>query len=149
MKKILINCLLLVLLISCSNETTNEQTIGKFPNDQSSQIWELVAMSGSMSGNEQTTGDNMDWQEQYILEEDLSFTKSRKINNQTIEEQGSYRILTLSDGDYLEFNYTSNASIIGNCNTEAKEILKLEENDKLVGTWWACDGPGLFYDRVQ
>jgi len=95
------------------------------------------------------TGNHMDWQEWYILYFDSTFTKTREQNNVVTEKKGTYSILTLSDGEFLELVYKSKNELVGNCTSDAKELLKFTSEDELTGTWWACDGPGLFYGRAK
>jgi hypothetical protein len=71
------------------------------------------------------------------------------MDNEVKEESGTYTFINLSDGTYLELVYVSDNELIGNCTQEPKELLKLNSENKLTGTWWACDGPGLVYERVE
>lgn len=91
----------------------------------------------------------MDWQEIYFLKGDGTFTKFRDYGENSIIAAGLYEKLELEDGEYLKFSYESNIDIIGNCTKEPVEYLKYETTISLIGTWWACDGPGLFYERTQ
>lgn len=111
--------------------------------------WKLVQMSGSFAGTPPTTGGDMDWQETYTLFADNAFTKIRKQNGDTNEVNGTYEYITLSDGEYLELTYSSESKLIGNCTGEPKELLMVESEIRLIGTWWACDGPGLVYKKVS
>ncbi len=142
-----VGCLL--ALNSCSEENVNRTDSSfKLSDQETTTVWKLVMMSGSVAGIPPATGNDMEWQEKYILNPDKTFIKSRTIKSNSFEENGTYTKLTLSDGTYLEFSYPSENDLIGNCTSDTKELLKLEENDtKLVGTWWACDGPGLFYEK--
>lgn len=150
MKKIATIFFLVTVLFSCSKETlNNEISLPIERNSESSQVFKLVAMSGSISGAPQVTGNGMRWQENYTLEVDQTFIKSRVTDNQTIQQKGTYAFITLSDGEYLELTYFDTNPIIGNCTSAPKELLKIEESNQLIGTWWACDGPGLFYNRIN
>lgn len=105
-------------------------------------------MSGNMPDSE-TSGDRMAWQESYVLNEDLSFRKVREQSGETKEASGTYAFVNLSDGQYLELTYNAESELIGNCTGDAKELLRLEDENRLTGTWQACDGPGLVYERVN
>ncbi|MBV7338390.1 hypothetical protein KFU94_61220 [Chloroflexi bacterium TSY] len=116
--------------------------------EQTPQKWQLVRMSGQMRDSE-TTGTNMAWQESYQLNTDGTFIKSREQNGVLEEKAGVFSFEELSDGKYLILTYETYSGIIGNCTLEPREVLRLESNQKLLGTWWACDGPGLEYERIE
>lgn len=109
------------------------------------QQWKLVRMSGSFV-NSETTGTEMEWQESYVLQENGDFTKTREVDGTTLQAVGTYQIVELSDGPYFEFTYRESSVLIGNCTGDLKELLSFRENT-LYGTWQACDGPGLEYER--
>lgn len=151
MKNFLLVAVIVGILLSCSLDKGIEM---ENPSEQSNaeqytQKWELVGMSGSIANVPPSTGSDMAWQEYYLLYEDNTFVKSRTQDNITTEESGNYAFVTLSDGEYLELSYPSDNELIGNCTGEPKELLRLETVNKLVGTWWACDGPGLFYEKTD
>ncbi len=106
-------------------------------------------MSGMIANVPPLTFDDMHWQEDYILQEDGTFTKSRSQNGNVRAITGTYDIIELEDGRYLELIYEAKDEIIGNCSPEAEELLKFESENSLIGTWWACDGPGLQYERSE
>ena len=113
------------------------------------QKWQLMEMPGNIADVPPSTGSDMAWQEYYLLYSDSIFIKSREEKNVITEETGRFAFVTLSDGKYLELIYELNNDQIGNCTSEAKELLKLATENKLIGTWWACDGPGLVYERTK
>lgn len=120
------------------------------PNEQQSiavenQQWKLVRMTGSTM-NSETTGSDMEWQETYTLSENGTFTKTRERDSSILQAIGTYQVVELSDGPYFEFTYSERSSLIGNCTGDLKELLSFREN-ALIGTWWACDGPGLEYKK--
>ena len=154
MKNLISLCVLLLIgtLNSCSyNQGINLENPGeKFAADQYPQKWKLIEMSGNVANVPPSTGNDMAWQEYYLLYSDSTFVKSRKKENVTSEETGHYSFVTLTDGKYLELSYESDNDLVGNCTSEAKEILRLNAADnELIGTWSACDGPGLIYERVE
>ncbi len=146
MKNLLLLFILLFTSFSCSKE--NDSNV-EFKSTQYPQNWRLVQMTGSITGVPPSTGKDMSWQESYTLQRDKTFIKSREIDNVTTKASGTYDFISLSDGTYLELTYRSNNTIIGNCSSDIKELLKLSADNKLTGTWWACDGPGLLYERVE
>jgi len=112
------------------------------------QKWQLVKMSGQMRGSE-TTGENMLWQEYYVLNSDGTFIKMRKQKNKVTAAKGKYEFVDLSDGKYLKLTHESKNKIIGNCSSDLIEHLRVDTDSTLMGTWLACDGPGLAYQRVK
>jgi len=142
MKKIVSILFIMSLIVSCSKDKELE-TITNF-----SEYYELVKMTGSFSGSE-TTGSQMEWQETYILNtKEGTFSKSRLFNNILTEERGTYTYITIDNQNYIEFTFNNDSDIIGNCTGNLKEtLLVLEDDNKLVSTWGACDGPGLEYQK--
>jgi len=141
--------LVIVILAACTSDNPIKQDsilleAGQFP-----QKWELVAMSGMIANVPPTQGDDMTWQEHYILAADGTFVKTRDYNDEQIVATGVYELVKLEDGDYLRLAHKSHNEIIGNCGNSPEEYLRFEISNSLVGTWWACDGPGLFYERTQ
>lgn len=144
---------LAAVLYACSNESNDKKMDAEQPEKVSDtgqfpQKWQLIKMSGNMAGSE-TTGDQMAWQESYVLNEDHTFRKVREQSGEKKEASGAYAYVNLSDGKYLELSYNSANELIGNCTGDAKELLRLQDKNKLIGTWQACDGPGLVYERVN
>ncbi len=142
MRILLFGLLIIFNIVSCSKDYN-------FASDQYPQKWQLIEMSGSIANVPPTGGSDMAWQEYYLLKSDSTFMKVRETDNVVKEEAGTFTFINLSDGKYLELIYTSDNDLIGNCTSEPKELLKLNSENKLIGTWWACDGPGLVYERVD
>ena len=141
-------CFLVVALFlnSCSKEgqvvKTQDFSIDQFP-----QKWHLVKMTGSFEGS-QTTGEEMEWQENYIFKSDGSFLKTRNEMGESTSATGQYFLNEEEKGFILEYNESS--SLIGNCTAENKEYLYFDENSHyLLSNWRACDGPGLYYERIE
>ena len=128
------------IFLSCATED-------KSFSEEHPQKWELVKMTGN-TPNSETTGVNMAWQEFYELNSDSTFLKSRTRANVLTEATGTYTFVILSNKKYLELTYGSANDLIGNCLSEPKEHLQLNSMNRLIGTWQACDGPGLEYKRA-
>jgi len=139
--------LFLIAFASCTYNNVDLETQGI--NLKQPEKWQLVEMTGNIANVPPLTESKMPWQEWYVFYPDHSFSKIRVRDNVTIDANGSYRVVTLSDGQYLELLYPSVNDLIGNCSAEAKELLAIKHDDELIGTWWACDGPGLFYKKVK
>ncbi len=138
MKNRLVFLVVVAILFSCSKSTV----------EQKYEAWKLVEMTGQMVDSKQT-GADMAWQESYQLKPNGTFVKQREKNGVSNEASGSYKIEALSDGKYLMLTYDGNNPIIGNCDGGLKEALKLESDNKLRSSWWACDGPGLLYEKTE
>lgn len=146
MKNIFLILSILLLTIACSKEVptnSNEQLEIVLP-----QKWELIKMSGSLA-NSETSGEDMSWQEQYILNKGQSFLKSRYQDGDTIEATGTFQYIELSGEMYLELTHAEANNIIGSCTGDLKELLLVTSDHTLSGTWSACDGPGLVYEKIQ
>lgn len=151
MKNLIFVTVLIGSFISCSlNKGIEPENLEEnIDIEKYSHKWELIEMSGNIANMPTATGSAMEWQEYYILNLDSTFTKSRKRDNIVKEESGTYVFLTLSDGKYLELSYNSDNDLIGNCTSESKELLKLNSDNTMIGTWWACDGPALIYKKIE
>lgn len=112
------------------------------------QKWELVKMTGSMVETE-TSGEDMAWQEYYLIYSDGTFLKSRTENGKTAEAQGTFEIVNDSDGKHFTLAYPSKNTLIGSCSSEPIEHLFVNSENMLISSWQNCDGPGLEYKRVE
>lgn len=135
--------------MACGPNSGNTEVPLKLTTENFPQTWQLTSMSGMVAGIPPTTGEDMEWQEQYVLFTDGSFLKSRTSSDSTREEGGTFTILQTDDGAYIEFTYSQDNPLIGNCTNEPVEVLRFKSDTELIGTWWACDGPGLFYTKVE
>ena len=151
MKNLIYISVIIGTLISCSfNKGIDPEDLNeKFDSEQYPQKWQLIEMSGSIATVPPTTGSDMEYQEYYLLYSDKTFMKSREWDNVVTKETGTYTLVILLDEKYLQLIYQSNNDLIGNCTGEANELLYLNSENKLIGTWSACDGPGLIYERVH
>ncbi|MCB7479632.1 hypothetical protein LGQ90_00005 [Gramella sp. ASW11-100T] len=112
------------------------------------QKWQLFKMSSSMPGSE-ITGEDMEYQEYYLFKKNNTFIKTRIEDGIEISFEGSFSIVNQNNeqGFLLEFNEENR--LIGNCSNKPEEYLYLDkDNEILLNNWWACDGPGLFYEQV-
>lgn len=145
MKTAILVCTILLASVSCSKKTEATDPIdlvtGNFP-----QKWVLVKMTGN-TANSETTGQDMEWQENYLLRADGSFTKTRITGDETITAEGTYEQKTEGGEEKLIFIFNEDSPIIGTCTGDNKETFSLNSEDQLQSSWFACDGPGLFYER--
>ncbi|GAA4270917.1 hypothetical protein U6A24_03375 [Aquimarina gracilis] len=150
MKKAFFTLFSIFILVACSKDhDSSAQPNSPLKADQYPQQWKLVKMTGSIADIPPAIGENMEWQEDYLLQSDGTFIKTRERENNTTTVKGTYAFVKLSDGTYLELIHESENTLLCNCSAELKEYLKLDTDTDLIGTCWACDGPGLFYKRIK
>ncbi len=141
MKHPILVALLLIVITACED---NDPVTPELEGEQ----WQLVKMWGQVP-NSETTGEDMEWQEYYLLMDDDTFIKSRTRDGVVEEAGGKYSFQELADGTYLVLDYEEDSALMGNCFGNQQEQLFLETEKTLIGTWQACDGPGLEYERVE
>ncbi|MCX2741668.1 hypothetical protein [Pontibacter anaerobius] len=148
MRNLLLASILFCVLTSCSKDTTLDEMQTELAANQYPQKWQLVSMSGNIANVPPQTGDDMAWQEAYMLNSDNTFIKTREQNGTRIEASGTFVIATQPDAKTIIMTYTSPSGIIGACSGDQKEYLGFKD-EFLIGSWQACDGPGLKYKRVN
>lgn len=134
--------LLIGLLTSCfSDDSTIEPVdLSVYP-----QLWELSKTTIGMT-NTVFTGEEMPFQEKYILYENGEFLKVREDDSGKYELEGVFYYEAQDGKTFLRLNYYEEDAIIGNCtgnNTET--LILMKDTNSLVGTWQYCDGPTLEY----
>jgi hypothetical protein len=136
---------LLIFLIACTlTSCTKEFDPDKFP-----QEWKLIAMtSNQMINPTVTTGADMAWQETYTLNSDGTFTKSRNQDGIITYASGTFVYKDISNHKNYELSFVTGMPLVSSC-SPGKEILVVKSETKLQGTWAACDGPGLDYERIK
>ncbi|MEM9647392.1 MAG: hypothetical protein AAF969_02855, partial [Bacteroidota bacterium] len=132
------------VLCSCNSSSESEDYV---PLQDGIEKWELVRMTGSLI-NSETTGDEMSWQEYYLLNPDGSFFKSRERDGVITQATGTHIIVQEGQQEYFELTYLTGEELIASCFANGKEVLSLR-NEILYGSWNACDGPGLEYRLVD
>lgn len=136
--------LFLVLLSACNSNSSSEEEV---PLQSKVQKWELVRMTGSFI-NSETTGDDMAWQEYYLLNPNGNFFKSRNRDGTISQATGTYAFVEQGHEKYFELTYITGKELIASCFGNGKEILMFN-GGQLLGSWNACDGPGLEYQLVE
>lgn len=138
MKKILIPAFLL-LFFSCND---------KYDLDHYPQKWQLTRMYGQLPGvGTNITITELGMKEHFLLNSDGTFIKSREKDGILTEATGTFAWKDSStDGKYLELIYESKNPLIESC-SGLKEPYYLRSDKSLVGSWNACDGPGLEFER--
>lgn len=139
MNKILL-FLFVIILTSCSKEFD----LDKFP-----QEWKLVSMSaGQIAPAIIKTGSEMEWQETYTLNSDGTFTKSRNLSGIITDASGTFVFKDISNEKYIELSFVTGISLVSSCSS-GKEMMWVRSEKKMQGTWSACDGIGLEYERIK
>ncbi len=132
------------LITSCS-KVNNEQDSKDLSITTYPQTWNLVKMTGNIPGSV-SVGEELEWQEKYVFKSDGTFVKSRISEGEIESASGTYSFN--EDTQNFILNYEQTSAIIGNCGSNIQESLYFNENSKILqSNWWACDGPGLFYER--
>lgn len=138
----IVPCLLLFsVLVSCIDDVDHVEE--QFP-----QQWQLVRMTGQ-SDDTYKSGIFLEWQEFYLFKPDGSFLKSRLEDGVKTSATGSFNILENEDETLVLLTFDEPVDIIGNCDGSLTETLRLLGQSIMVGTWSACDGPGLEYFRSK
>lgn len=141
-------------LISCSSESALDGdkpaiTPEAFGENEWPQKWQLMEMSGNIANIPPQRGRDMEWQEHYVLFQDGTFTKIRQWEDQPTQSKGTFRVSSNEHGKFIEFKHDLVNSLVGACVQGPHETLAITSENKLVGTWSMCDGPGLVYERVN
>ncbi len=98
----------------------------------------------------ETMGPDMAWQEYIMLAGDGYFVKSRQQEGKVTEATGRYSRSTSDDATYVVLVYASGYELMASCHSGlANEHLRVVSPTSMIGTWNACDGPGLEYQLVE
>jgi hypothetical protein len=136
-----------LFVLSCSWQ--NDEVVAlNFSATDRPQEWELYQMTDNTG--KALRGENMPWRENYIFQSDSVFVKSRRTEEGVVSGAGTFKIEIVNYETGILLTYPEASGIIGTCGEEKQEYLNLS-SDKitLVSSWWACDGPGLFYRRTK
>ncbi|MBC30731.1 MAG: hypothetical protein CMH48_07775 [Muricauda sp.] len=134
-----------IVLTACSDSVSDQPfDVNGFP-----QQWELTGMSGSISGFI-LEGDDLPWKETIVLNIDETFIKIREIDVMQSVGTGSFLIEESEGETYLVLDYSQETDLIESCTREKIiEKLFMPSPNSLTGGSAPCDGPGLFYSRVD
>lgn len=148
MKTISLLLAFLLLFISCNSDDNITDLNNNPASIDVTGNWYLIEMSGNIP-NSTTTGNDMEWQETYTFNQDSTFTKSRfnKGSDSTIKLSGTYKLKATEEERGLKLYYNEESSIIGSCSNAKEEYLYFLNNSQIRSNWWACDGPGLLYEK--
>ncbi|MET2986419.1 hypothetical protein [Aureibaculum conchae] len=146
MKKFIFFVLATCTILSCSTDEPEDDKV--FDADKYPQKWKLVKITGSWT-NIETTGENMEWQENYILNDDGTFTKHREQGKESFNVPGTFSIVEHNGEKFLELVHEVDTNLIVNCYSNQTESLWLKSDINLINTAGACDWPKLEYKQVE
>ncbi|MHA7130401.1 hypothetical protein [Algoriphagus namhaensis] len=147
MKRCLFVISLVTFLYSC---TASEEPISV------EEIWSFTGYSCSFCSNPNEFFPVSDSTYYYTFRPDSSFTK----NIGTFELSGRYEVETTPDDQtYLVLQYNQASvdldrnnkvwpGLIHYCGQEYEPLL-IQDDGKLIGSWGACDGPRLVFEKDQ
>lgn len=105
----------------------------------------LVKMTSSWTGD-QSTVDNLPWQETILLSKDSTFIKRRNHDGTIDEAAGRYAYVTFDDRHYVELTYDQHEDNI-RTSCSPTELIEVKSSRLFINTaWQACDGPVLEYE---
>ncbi|MBC9794866.1 hypothetical protein [Sinomicrobium weinanense] len=145
---------LVVLLFSCSDDDnpTDENPVIENPllNHPYPQKWELFKTKGAFEGSE-ATGEDMEWQETYMLYSDSTFTKTRVKKNGTMTGHGTFSIVENEGEVFFSLTYTDKDNpIIVSCSGNNEEHLYFRPDEEaLINGAVICDWGSSFYKIVK
>jgi len=133
-----------VVLVSCSSDDGNDKFIDldAFPQD-----WKLEKMTIGMT-DQTLTGNDMLYQERYVLQENGFFEKFRVRDGEEFRAEGTFFYSTNDGTVNLTLNYEDDPNgIISNCGQDEIEVLYFNrQRSQLESTYQICDGPTLIYE---
>lgn len=138
--------ILCLLIFGCSQADDSDKIFDKnsFP-----QEWKLVGMSGGLSGSF-FEGAEMPWQETITLQSSFRFIKVRQVENRNYRGTGAFTFTKLEGENYLILEYDAETELIESCSGENLiERLFMPDSVSLNGGSAPCDGPGLYYEKIE
>ena len=136
----------LVLLVGCSSSDDSQ---GSFDIDSFPQTWVLEEMSLGLSG-ETVTDNDLPYQETIVLKDNGDFEKTRKSSDSMSMGKGTFLFNKSTINTVLVLNYDSETDLISSCSREKiVEKLIVTSSNSLSGGSAPCDGPGLFFTRIE
>lgn len=138
--------LLSVLFVFSCSSNKEGLLVEDFSANEYPQTWKLFKMTGNMV-NTETTGEDMAWQEEYTFNPDGSVVKTRTQDGESSSITGEFRISQEDERQLITIEYDEDSVLIASCSGIDEYLYFNVEKGYLHGSWWACDGPGLFYKK--
>ena len=141
-------CVFSFILISCDKDelVAEEFTVEHFSASDFPQEWVIVGSRAAMIPNAEIVSIE-DGTESYIFNEDYSFQKTTKIEDELVTAEGTFSI---DERDFIILEYFEESSIITKCSSQSKkEFLYFSEGQLINSVGVACDGLYYYYKRVE
>ena len=138
--------ILLVLFSGCNDDDDSQEPfdIKSFP-----QTWVLDQMTIGLSG-QVLTENELPYQETIALQNDKRFVKTRDSEGTITVGEGSFSFITSEAGIVLNMIYDSDTNLISSCSGEKNiERFNVSSSSSISGGSSPCDGPALFYIRIE
>ena len=142
MKHFNLFCLLLGLAVACTSNDDDQFGEG-LP-----QEWRLTTVNLGLSG-EILENEDLTWQETLVFSRDSLFTRTRIFEDSTAIAHGSFVFEVRDSENYIILLHDEESELITNCTQSNEEWLRFTSQTELIGGALPCDGPGLFYRRVE
>ena len=136
------------ILISCDKDESlgEELTIEHFSVSDFPQEWVIVGSRAAMIPNAEIVSIE-DGTESYIFNEDSTFQKRAEIEDELITAEGTFSI---DERDFIILEYFEESDLIASCSRHSKlESLHFSKNQLINDSWIICDGPYLYYEKVE
>ncbi|WP_417884862.1 hypothetical protein [Zunongwangia sp.] len=136
-----------LFLISCDSDNDKEEiVVRKFSFTDFPQEWKLVGVRSAMIPNAEVEKD-LDYNESYTFYEDHTFQKKSNVEGEVHIAEG---VFSINDSEIIMLEYGEESNLIANCSSRSKiENLNFSEDQLVNGSWVACDGPYLYYKRIE
>lgn len=136
----------LVCSISCDTNNEEEVSTLDFSLNTFPQQWKLVGVKAAMMPNAEIEAD-LNYNEFYKLSEDKSFQKVRIADGETVTGHGTFSIN--EEKKQLVFKFEESSGLISNCSNQKIEYLDFSEDRLINNSWALCDGPFLYFKRIE
>ncbi|MFC6857932.1 hypothetical protein [Zunongwangia atlantica] len=141
-------CVFSFILISCDKDelVAEEFTVEHFSASDFPQEWVIVGSRAAMIPNAEIISIE-DGTESYTFNEDHTFQKTTKIEDELVTAEGTFSI---DERDFIILEYFEEPDLIASCSRHSKtEFLHFSENQLVNSSWVICDGPYLYYEKVE
>lgn len=155
MRELILLLITLLTISSCSyntDEMTTKDLVFLDKEDLYGE-WELVKETSSfLLPIVVRTGEDMQWQENYIFNSNGTFVKTSVRNGATLDASGTFEFAESdfnpdeeSNRLYIITTFLTGKEIASACS--ANEVLHFDNGRLINSSYSACDGPGLEYEK--
>ena len=132
----------------------NEEDSGTEIEVELPQVWKLIKMSCSNTGECTKEGDEMDFQDTYTFREDNTVEKIRIRQNDTIKVEGTFNVTkSYYDTPAYTLQYEGepkpeDIEIYSSCLSREEYLYVIQDDENILkNTVEDCDGPRMYYSR--